>query len=475
MWGLPSRFNPGCCAVHALVVLAGSIEIQALDVGDVLPVIRTLPAAVSITEGMRLTYHSTVATVPESAFSNWDILSDPDDYTRPSGQGYTQVDVVGITDQASALRVQAWQFYNYTGPVVPLFGSDACLVGYAGGGDWYVHPAALATIESMTGPGLTILRMPHQVGDRVFDAIRIQSEDDKSRLVTAYDLETGYLIFKSSALKGEKGITLTRLAFVGVRTLQFPWFGGSLPGWVTPGRKLRYDGYSTTTVIGSNPLVLPLTADVEILNPSDNWFLYQQTTTQGSLPGLPPTVDHRTLISGIHQLGGLCLPSAALKNLIEGQRIDFDETTGAMSEVLRVGTGANGRTSVTMKMTVGTVAWSEASYDVITGAATQLRTYDGPSPLYYTLTEVNLDELPPDIPALPSAPRLTIVHHPGDHTVTMSCLTEIGRLLTLLSSNDGCRTWTPVADCIDRRCDGQPFVYTIGSGTRSIFYRVQVR
>ncbi|MHC1768920.1 MAG: hypothetical protein AB9869_32330 [Verrucomicrobiia bacterium] len=168
----------------------------ALDLSDVLPELRVIPAPPSVREGMRLTYYVAVATVAQTFAEEWvdeagktNTLHTP----TPSGHGYTQVDVIAVSPGYAALRVQPWLFYNFNGPPVPQFGADESLVCYAGGGDWYAHPDVLAKVSQILTPELKILRMPLKVGDRVYDALRVQAEDAKSRQVLSYDLQTGYL------------------------------------------------------------------------------------------------------------------------------------------------------------------------------------------------------------------------------------------------------------------------------------------
>ncbi|MHC1768921.1 MAG: hypothetical protein AB9869_32335 [Verrucomicrobiia bacterium] len=211
---------------------------------------------------------------------------------------------------------------------------------------------------------------------------------------------------------------------------------------------------------------------MEINARDDDWFLYTQTTTLGSLPGLPPTVGTRTLATGINQLSGLCLPPAAVRSLNPNQRIDRDEFTGATIDVTHVGMLANGRMAVTLRMSAGEAAWSEVTYDALSGLALELKTFDGPSPLYFTQTELQLTE----VPAMPPVvPRLGISWTPDRRTVLISCPTEAGRFVTFFTSKDGCRTWQGVPGYQDRPGTGEPLVYTADIGPGSVFYRVQVR
>jgi hypothetical protein len=132
----------------------------------------------------------------------------------------------------------------------------------------------------------------------------------------------------------------------------------------------------------------------------------------------------------------------------------------------------NGRRGVTMRIAAGNAAWLETTYDVATGLAIQLRTFQGPSPIYHIQTELALTALPP-VP--PTAPRLSISLDPSRTTVTVSVPTEADKLVTLLVSNDGGRSWRPVPEFEDRAGTGAPFLYTQQHPSGSALYHVRVR
>ncbi len=130
------------------------LPLAAQDLSAVFPALKTLPAPPSIEEGMRLSYYGSVGDIPDAEFSKWGGELGQWDYaTAPSGHGYTQVDVVSLSQGAAALTVQAWHYANWTGPLVPGRGGQSAFVGYAGGGDWWVHPEVLAQIQEVQAEG----------------------------------------------------------------------------------------------------------------------------------------------------------------------------------------------------------------------------------------------------------------------------------------------------------------------------------
>ena len=351
--------------------MLAAVPAASQDLSDVLPELKTLPVPPSVGEGLRLNYLVEVATVPTAFFYEWvNDAGSTNHYNlpSPSGRGRTQVDVIGVTPAYVALRVQPWLYHNFTGPLVPLFGGEEALISHAGGGDWYAHPAALATVEETLQPGLRILRMPLSVAGRLYRALRIQREIRGAQAVVCYDLDTGYLIYKAASVTGKQGVTVSQASFTGSRRISLPWLTGRLPSWTALRPTLRYEGSHTAVAPGPFPYTLPLSAEVAITAATANWFLYEQTTTLGSLPGMPDTVETKTLASGIPSTSPLCLPVPAPDTLRPGDQLDADDVTGAVLTVTHVGTLASGRHGVVLHLRVGDVAWAETAYDGATDA-----------------------------------------------------------------------------------------------------------
>jgi len=460
------------------VLLAGvlaAVPAASQDLSDVLPELKTLPVPPSVGEGLRLNYLVEVATVPTAFFYEWvNDAGSTNHYNlpSPSGRGRTQVDVIGVAPAYVALRVQPWLYHNFTGPLVPLFGGEEALISHAGGGDWYAHPAALAKVAETLQPGLRILRMPLSVAGRLYRALRIQREIRGAQAVVCYDLDTGYLIYKAASVTGKQGVTVSQASFTGSRRISLPWLTGRLPSWTALRPTLRYEGSHTAVAPGPFPYTLPLSAEVAITAATANWFLYEQTTTLGSLPGMPDTVETKTLASGIPSTSPLCLPVPAPDTLRPGDQLDADDVTGAVLTVTHVGTLASGRHGVVLHLRVGDVAWAETAYDGATGVAVELRTYSGASPIYYTTTELRLSALPPSAPAIP---RLSLERLGPGNTLLLSWNSEAARRYTVESSTDAGHTWNPLAGAEDREGTGQLMSVELAARGTHGFYRVAAR
>lgn len=455
-------------AALGLTVLAPPGRPQ--DISDVLPELKNLPAPTSISEGLRLSYYSSVASVPPSFLTIW---PDENGLVTPSasGHGYTQVDVVGLTPQVAGLNVTAWQFHLYTGPLVPVAGGQVGLVCHAGGGDWWVHPQVLATVGDANEPGLSILRMPQRIGTTTYSVLRIQRETEKARHALSYDLASGYLIYKSSTVKDGDNVLATQVFFAGARRLQLPWAGDALPAWVIRGQRVQYEGAQTVTVWGSGRYSLPLWAELEIMERPGAWCVFEQTVTLGGGGIGPDTTEKATLVTGVNHLSGLCLPVAALAGLNAGQVIDEDPITEARVEVAWVGQLGNGHPGVRFRL-AGSVFWSETTFDASTGVAVGLRTYDGASSLYTTETEVGLVDEPV---TPPPAPRIEIARDRTTGSITVQCPTAGATRVTLWRSTDGGRHWAVLPGWDDQPCTGAPAVYVEPQPTGAVLFTASVR
>lgn len=463
------------CAAEIAAFGLGISVAYSFDLANVLPELNSAPTPVSVTEGLRLSYLVSVATVAETYVNtfleNAGANADPE-LPSPSGGGITQVDVVGTTDQWTALRVQPWLFHNFTGPLVPIFGSDECLISRAGGGDWYAHPSVLALVQPTVQERLKIVRLPLRLGNRTFDALRVQAESEAGTQVVCYDLQTGFLIYKAGAVDGPQGATLSQAIFTGSRIISVPWRHSSLPTWCATLPRLQYEGTYTSVAPGPFPFSLPLSADIQITARASQWFTYDQTTTLGSLEGLPPTVATKTLVSGIPQLAGLCLPSPIPSELTAGRRLDIDEITGATTEVSYVGELRSGRPGIVIRTSVGEVAWAESAYDRDTGIALEQYTYSGASPVYYTQSELRLVQLPPQPPA---APVLVARLSADRRALTISWPTQTGTTATLWKSTDAGRTWNSIPAATQLPGTGKPAEVEVVLTDTAALFRIGVR
>jgi hypothetical protein len=112
------------------------------------------------------------------------------------------------------------------------------------------------------------------------------------------------------------------------------------------------------------------------------------------------------------------------------------------------------------------------TYDVLTGVAVQLRTWDGPSLFYSTGSQMELLQLPGNDP---QPPQLGIALDRNTGRLTLTCPTENQGTVTLMTSIDGGRTWAPVPNYEDLPAQGVPVVLQIDPTEKSALYYARVR
>ncbi|HOK57965.1 MAG TPA: hypothetical protein PK659_03820 [Methanothrix sp.] len=356
---------------------------DAQDLSGLIPSLQNLPAPDWIREGTRLSYYSATASIP-SAYErfvpdeegDWVGVNSGKRYRREelfgaAGHGVTQVDVLSADARAAVLKVNAWLYSSYTGPLVPI--KQAASIGLPAGGDWYIHPAALASLKDQRGGGVTVLRMPYKIGTVTYDAIRIQQEDDRSTFVRIYDLSDGKLLasFNSVISADQKVTTLSEAILIGIRQMDLPWLGHDLPSWIGPGASLRYEGTKSYEAIRAGT-VLPasVSIDISIDDAARRYYTYTQRVST-YIPGFPTQYSEEKLAGGVGEPGGLVLPPASLASLRSGQILDSDPVTGITTRVVDTTRDDTGRDVAVVKS--NNQAYSvEFGYDIRTGMLVSL-------------------------------------------------------------------------------------------------------
>lgn len=396
----------------------------AQDLSSVFPALKTLPAPAGIEEGVRLSYYGSVGDIPNEDYDKWGGTLGQWDYaTAPSGHGYTQVDVVAVTQGLAALSVQAWQYSNWTGPLIPVRGGQSGLVCHAGGGDWWVHPQVLASLQETSDPEFTILRAVQTLDGKSYAVIRVQRVAEKSRDAVVYDMKTGLLLFRGTAYRTEDTTFASQMFYKGSRKLPHAARPLPLPLWLEPGLAFEYQGEYISQVWGNPPFGLPLAALIEIRAVGDGWFVYDQTTTLSSLWGMPPTVETATLVGG----GNIYVAPQVLRGFRAGTVLDTDPITGCQLSVVEAGT------TVVMRATVGTVSVTEFRYDAGSGLMTGFRSWDSTDPILELSSVLDLTQMP-DLTAV-APPTLKIGRRGAK--IVMTCPDGHARLYPVQASVDG--------------------------------------
>ena len=329
------------------VATPAAIGNEAPSLASLVPRLPALSAPGWVREGVRISYYSAVANVLSAnerfildENGDWVGQTTGNHYRREelygaAGHGVTQVDVLSVDPQAVALQVNSWQFSVYTGPLVP--NGQAPWIGPASGGDWYLHPTALAGLANQRGGGITILRMPYTIQGVTYNAIRLQQHSEKATFARVYDLDTGRMLASFGAVTTQQGTLFSEAIFIGARRMDLPWLGHTLPTWVTSGRTLTYKGTKSWEAIRAGTV---LTANVTMrmridqVNPVA--FSYKRTTTT-TVAGYQGQSQSENLAAGLGEPTSLALPPAALAGLRTGRVIDVDPVTNIRVTVTDTG------------------------------------------------------------------------------------------------------------------------------------------
>jgi hypothetical protein len=356
---------------------------------DAFPDLATLAAPWWVSQGTRITYYATAASVPQSYHryvedenGGW---IDPttgrkyrqEDIQSAAGHGYTEVNVSVLNESVAALDVRAYGLSDLAldSPVTTITWAGA--VGLpAAGSDYWLHPDVLAQVDEVVSDSLKILRMPYAIGDEEFASIWFQSLGDRGNYTWVYDLDSGVLLHTASATEGppitgpvaqgegrEGSTFLTQSTLVNVRDLALPWVGDSAPSWIGEVSRVDYEGTLTVNVTGS-PIYLGMALTVDLQSFGTDWARYQFARTMWS-DVTPSVTEYMERVDGPGQVGALWLPTDHLGSLSPGDLLDEDPVTRAVVTVEAVEATDSGFTVTIRESGPGEV--SDLVYDGASG------------------------------------------------------------------------------------------------------------
>ncbi len=344
------------------------------------------PAPEWVRPGARITLYSASAATNSSAGGS-SLVSDPggkwvdsagNRYSESSvglgsaGAGYTQIDVVSMSDGVVVLDLRFFLITNHgEGPTkLAFYWSD---VVHPSGCEWWVNPELLKRYVGTRAGGVTVQRVSYDLNGRLYPAIYIHTLMGSGYTSYAYDENTGILLGHTSSAtsarddlmfnqddwnsgtvtSGGSGKNIVVHRFVGSRTVNVPWAGQQPPRWVREIDEFQYEGHLTTHAPSMlRPLQMKAGSTLRIKRRGSDWIEADQTISiQGPYPNIPPQTATLVRVSGANQIGGLWISPSALSNLRPGQVIDSDPITGGRVVVTRVGRDARGRSVVVLTET----------------------------------------------------------------------------------------------------------------------------
>jgi hypothetical protein len=334
--------------------------------GDIPGLTVNTPPPDWIQPGLRLTYYTVVATLPDGPYNyipdekgGWVDKNGKhykrEDAGKKASHGYLQANLVALDRRDAALQM-AFYLFDGLNTNEPIFKYETGFVGSAStGGDLWLHTDALKelakdqtdkpTFNPARETGMWVHRKKYTIDQATYEALQIVSVRQDGRGVWIYDMASGALLYSSDvttlgiqkSVSGERltagGAVVRFTTFKGSRTLNLPWAGQPAPDWLGRLKKLDYAGNFNVHVPGSPPTPIKLSVSMERLRSGDDWMLCE-TTGRMHVPGAMPDVGERLV--GTHQLGGLWIPTKALAQLRAGQVLDEDALTRFTTVVDRV-------------------------------------------------------------------------------------------------------------------------------------------
>lgn len=338
------------------------------------PGLRDAPSPDWVKPGLRLTFYAASATIPQSYVGG--LVQDPngrwvdpktgksyrmEGNASASGHGYTQIDVLALTDDAVVYDVRALGIEGVDGPV-RFISATGCTTPPGAAGDWWVNPDVLnQSVDNLNGPGVRSQRMPYKAAKKQYDAVWISTTTGNGSISYVIDLNGGMTLHTATCTSSAGGVTningvptnvggstsLGQTTFIGMREIQVPWMGQPLPQSLSQVRELVYEGQSTVSIEGVSTSI-PMRAVVDIIGRGPDFIQIKKMTTLNYGNGVPPEESTTVAVSGTSQILPLCIPPRALANLRNGQEIDRDPFTMINTFVSFIGQDQSGNQVVTL-------------------------------------------------------------------------------------------------------------------------------
>ena len=305
----PGFLTPGAAAGEV------ALDEANLPFLGLFPALRHAAAPEWLSAPVRVTYRVESASIAQV-----------EDAEGSAGAGYVQNDIVALEDELVVVNSKLY-LDGTDGGVLP-YGTFPGL-GLPGVGDFWLNPEALTDAEQLEVDDLTVARVAETFAREEFDVMRFDYTPEDAHYTWKFDMVSGMLLEYRHDLGGEDDAAreLTIITFVRFRQLDLPWAGEALPAWVCDASHLYYSGSFTTVIAGEAVPGLDYAVEVAFRACAAEWAVYDLTSQLTDLPS-----DTVTRLGGADQLfDALWLPPAAFNRLEDGQVLDEDPVTGAVT------------------------------------------------------------------------------------------------------------------------------------------------
>jgi len=309
--------------------------------------------------GVRITYYVAFADTPGTSSElvkgkpkpgegYWEDKTTGETYVEKEtygtgGQGLMEVNVAYVDQQVAALDIRLFGKEVGTGDIT-VMASLGDLGEARQCKDFWVHPQILGQVKEMQTESGRIIRMPYNLNNRTYNAIRFQGKAGHH----TYDLDTGLLIARhgtggsppvlvgtqTGATRGAGSTYIGIIQFLGIRETPLPWNGAPVPEWVGSTRSMTFQGKYTADVTAAGVYSFPVTLRLEFKNKGAGWIHFTQLSQMQAPANMPqPMQGQVERINGSSQVGGLWIFPGVLRQLRPGQVLDRDPFTGMQLSV----------------------------------------------------------------------------------------------------------------------------------------------
>ncbi len=346
----------------ATVLLALGVTAATASAGGIMeslmPEIRTLPRPTWVKPGARIIWWA--------ASNSTAMVTDQNGRRVPkstAGAGFSELTVVAVEGKNVAITVRSYFSQNGTEAEAPSIAGTVGAIVPGGGGDFWVHPKALAALMTRKPtPGVQVGRAQKDVNGKKVNIVMISMKN----MFWQFDETSGVLMGHHEKTVPTqqlpvKGGSITE--FRGFEQVTYPWMKTTMPAWTQKIKTYRYNGTNKMFSPGMPPFAQPLSLTHTRVGGGTTWFMTKveaKLTTQAAVPPNPVLS-----VSGLGVLG-ICLPPKELVKLRVGTVLARNKW--AQSETTVVHVGANqGRQVVILRESAPQFV-NEFHYDTQSGA-----------------------------------------------------------------------------------------------------------
>lgn len=314
------------------------------------PAAGEVPAAVR--PGQRLSFVSASATIAgldtvlvEDDQGNWVDPQSGKRYSTQSntGQGAMSIEQLDVLHaDGGTLAGDATMFL-----VDPLSGAlsttttQAITGTFDALGEYWVHPARLATLQPGEAQGTRILRAPHEVDGQRYDAVTVRQTTAQGFTRHTYDTRSGLCVFTSGSVTGQpvqtvgsdgrtttgsRGTLIYQRRLVNQRALRTPWAATRMP-LPASGKAFAYAGSYTMRIDGTPDLpAWAFRASIRV-DADQHGVLTANIRTAVDPGNGQAQQGEQNLVTGAAALLPFAIAPQVLQQLRAGQEIDQDPVT----------------------------------------------------------------------------------------------------------------------------------------------------